>query len=248
VLFWASANILAPLFPNYFASDMKCLIIDDDPLMRDMISHFAGKVDFIEYCIQCSSATDALNLLAGQSFDLIFLDLEMPEISGMELLRHLKVSVPIIIITANPDFALESYEYQVVDYLLKPVTFPRFYKAVQKAQQAEKSGPVAVKPEEIFIKDGHNLVKLVLQEVLYIEAVSNYVSFKTTGKAYLALMSLQKLEESLPENFVRIHRSFMVNIKRIDRVEGNNLFIGNTSLPISNSYKDKLLKKLNLLT
>src|SRR5687768_18407087 len=125
---------------------MKCLIIDDDPLMRDMISHFAGKVDFIEYCIQCSNATDALNLLAGQSFDLIFLDLEMPEISGMELLRHLKVSVPIIIITANPDFALESYEYQVVDYLLKPVTFPRFYKAVQKAQQAEKSGPVAVKP------------------------------------------------------------------------------------------------------
>lgn len=229
---------------------MKCLIIDDDALMRDMISHFAAKVDFIEYCIQCENGADALNLLAVQNFDLIFLDIDMPEISGMDLLRNLPQPVPVIIITSSPEFALESYEYQVADYLLKPVSYARFHKAVQKVYRQEtapKPTPI-LKSEEIFIKDGHNLVKLVLKDVLYIEAVSNYVSFKTTAKNYLALMSLQKLEESLPDNFVRIHRSFMVNINRIDRVEANTILVGEVPLPVSSSYKDKLMAKLNLLT
>ncbi|WP_026462575.1 LytR/AlgR family response regulator transcription factor [Adhaeribacter aquaticus] len=228
---------------------MKCLIIDDDALMRDMISHFAAKVDFIDYCIQCENASDALNLMAIEKFDLMFLDIEMPEISGMDLLRNLPQAIPVIIITSSPDFALESYNYQVVDYLLKPITFARFHKAVQKVYKKEPAPlpKLTPRPEEIFIKDGHNLVKLVLKDVLHVEAVSNYVSFKTATKSYLALMSLQKLEDSLPDNFVRIHRSFMVNINRIDRVEGNTVFIGDVPLPISSSYKDKLLKRLNLL-
>ncbi len=230
---------------------MKCLIIDDDALMRDMIRNYAEKVDFIDYCIQCESAADALSLLAVEKFDLLFLDIEMPDLSGMDLLRALRQPIPVIIITANPEFALESYDYQVTDYLLKPVTYPRFYKAVQKVYEksvANLSPVTAPKPDEIFIKDGHNLVKLVLKEVLYIEAVSNYVSFKTAAKSYLALMSLQKLEDSLPGNFVRIHRSFMINISHINRVEANTIFIGETPLPVSSSYKEKLLNKLNLLT
>lgn len=243
--------ILRPLTSINVCLDMKCLIIDDDALMRDMISHYASKVDFIHYCIQCESAADALNLLALEKFDLLFLDIEMPEITGMDLLRTLQQPISVIIITANPEFALESYDYQVTDYLLKPVTYPRFYKAVQKVYEKSLSKTPALtspKPEEIFIKDGHNLVKLVLKDVLYIEAVSNYVSFKTTAKSYLSLMSLQKLEDSLPANFVRIHRSFMINISHINRVEASTVFIGETPLPISTSYKEKLLNKLNLLT
>ncbi|QHT69358.1 response regulator transcription factor [Rhodocytophaga rosea] len=227
---------------------MKCLIIDDDPLVCDMLSHFVSKVDFLEYSIQCQSGTDALNLLAVESFDLVFLDIDMPEVTGMELIKNINPSIPVIIITSSSEFALESYNYHVIDYLLKPVNYARFYKAVQKAYQIKKSKADS-KPgiEEIFIKDGHNLVKLNLKEVLYIEAVSNYVSFKTATKTYLSLMSMQKLEESLPDNFMRIHRSYMVNIQKIDKIEAGTLFIGDKPLPISNSYKDKLLQKLNLL-
>ena len=229
---------------------MKCLIIDDDPLVCDMISHFVSKVDFIEYSIQCQSGTDALNLLALETFDLVFLDIDMPEISGIDLLQNINASLPVIIITSSPDFALESYNYHVIDYLLKPVNYTRFYKAVQKAfllkKGAHKTDSKPVQ-EEIFIKDGHNLVKLNLKEVLYIEAVSNYVSFKTTAKTYLSLISMQKLEEGLPDKFIRIHRSYIVNINKIDKIEANTLFIGEKALPISNSYKEKLLQKLNLL-
>jgi DNA-binding LytR/AlgR family response regulator len=229
---------------------MKCLIIDDDPLVCDMISHFVSKVDFLEYSIQCQNGTDALNLLSVESFDLIFLDMDMPEIPGTDLIRNINPALPVIIITSSPDFALESYNYHVVDYLLKPVNYTRFYKAVQKVFLLKKAtGKAETKPaqEEIFIKDGHNLIKLNLKEVLYIEAVSNYVSFKTTSKTYLSLMSMQKLEEGLPDKFIRIHRSYIVNINKIDKIEATTLFIGEKALPISNSYKEKLLQKLNLL-
>jgi DNA-binding LytR/AlgR family response regulator len=229
---------------------MKCLIIDDDPLVCDMISHFVSKVDFLEYSIQCQNGTDALNLLAVETFDLIFLDIDMPEIPGTDLIRNINPALPVIIITSSPDFALESYNYHVVDYLLKPVNYTRFYKAVQKVFLLKKAtGKAETKPaqEEIFIKDGHNLIKLNLKEVLYIEAVSNYVSFKTTSKTYLSLMSMQKLEEGLPDKFIRIHRSYIVNINKIDKIEATTLFIGEKALPISNSYKEKLLQKLNLL-
>lgn len=234
---------------------MKCLIVDDDPLVCDMISHFASKVDFVEYTLQCQNGVDALNLLSTQSFDLVFLDIEMPEISGVELLKNLKTSIPVVVITSTPDFALESYNYHVVDYLLKPVTYARFYQAIQKVRQRSATAP---KPEEakpkdklfqdeIFIKDGHDFVKLTLKDVLYLEAMSNYVSFRTTTRAYLSLTSMQKMEESLPDNFVRIHRSYMVNIHKVDKIEAGNVLIGDKYLPISGSYREKLLQKLNLL-
>ena len=244
---------------------MKCLIIDDDALVCDMISHFASKVEFVEYTLQCRSGVDALNLLAVQEFDLVFLDIDMPEVSGMELLQHLKSSIPVVIITSSPEFALESYNYHVVDYLLKPITYARFFQAVQKVRQQTlyKSLPEKSKEsprelpretpreadgrEEIFIKDGHDFVKLVLRDVLYVEAMSNYVAFKTATRSYLSLSSMQKREESLPDNFVRIHRSYMVNVRKIDKIETGNVIIGDKYLPISGSYREKLLQKLNLL-
>ena len=234
---------------------MKCLIVDDDPLVCDMISHFVSKVDFLEYSIHCQSGVDALNRLAVEDFDLVFLDIEMPEVTGMDLLKNIRKGIPVVVITSTPDFALESYNYHVVDYLLKPVSYARFYQAVQKVRQLSAgSGKVPVdqpKPsparEEIFIKDGHDFVKLVLKDVLYLEAMSNYVSFRTTSRTYLSLTSMQKMEESLPHNFIRIHRSYMVNIHKIDKVETGNVVIGDKYLPISGSYRDKLLQKLNLL-
>lgn len=234
---------------------MKCLIVDDDPLVCDMISHFASKVDFVEYTLQCQNGVDALNLLATQSFDLVFLDIEMPEISGMELLKNIKASIPVVVITSTPDFALESYNYHVVDYLLKPVGYARFYQAVQKVRQRWPHTPKSeegkprekVLQDEIFIKDGHDFVKLRLKDVSYLEAMSNYVSFRTPAKTYLSLTSMQRMEESLPDNFVRIHRSYMVNIHKIDKIEAGNVLIGDKYLPISGSYREKLLQKLNLL-
>lgn len=233
---------------------MKCLIVDDDPLVCDMISHFISKVDFLEYSIHCQNGADALNLLAVESFDLVFLDIEMPDISGVELLSNIRETIPIIMITSTPEFALESYNYNVVDYLIKPVTYTRFYKAVQKVYQRRETAlktnqdrPKESALEDIFIKDGHNFIKLTLSEVLYLESMSNYVAFKTAAKTYLSLTSMQKLEDTMPDHFIRIHRSYMVNIRKIDRIETNAVLVGDKQLPISTSYKDKLLQKLNLL-
>jgi len=234
---------------------MKCLIVDDDPLVCDMISHFVSKVDFLEYSIHCQSGVDALNLLAIEDFDIVFLDIDMPEVTGMDLLKNIRKNLPVVVITSTPDFALESYNYYVVDYLLKPVSYARFYQAVQKVRQLSRSivkvpmeqlKPVTAR-EEIFIKDGHDFVKLVLKDVLYLEAMSNYVSFRTSARTHLSLTSMQKMEESLPENFIRIHRSYMVNIHKIDKVETGNVVISDKYLPISSSYREKLLQKLNLL-
>jgi two-component system LytT family response regulator len=229
---------------------MKCLIVDDDPVLCDLISHFVSKVDFLEFSVSCNSGTDALNLLSVEKFDLVFLDIEMPDMTGIEVLQNMKPNIPVIMTTSNKDFALESYNYNVVDYLIKPVNFARFFKAVQKVhEQIQSKKEAENKPgnEEIFLKDGHNLVKLNLHDILFIEAVSNYMSFKTTGKTILSLISMKKLEESLPSNFVRTHRSYIVNINKIDKIEGGNLLIGEKYIPISSSYQEQLFQRLNLL-
>lgn len=226
---------------------MRCLIIDDDPVIRELISDYIAKVDFLEFGIKVANAIDALNLLNAQAFELIFLDINMPEMSGLEFLDNVDTSIPIIMITADKEFALDAYNYNVVDYLVKPISYSRFYQAVKKVQVHHTKKVTTTQNDEIFVKDGHDLVKLNLQEVLYIEAVSNYVSFKTQGKNVLSLLSMKKLEDNLPHYFARIHRSYIVNIRKVDKVESNNLLIDGISLPVSSSYKQALLEKLNLM-
>ena len=226
---------------------MRCLIIDDDPVIRELVSDYIAKVDFLEFGIKVANAIDALNLLNIQAFELIFLDINMPEMSGVEFLDNIDASIPVIMITADKDFALDAYNYNVVDYLVKPISYSRFYQAVKKVQDHLAKKETTTQNDEIFVKDGHDLVKLNLREVLYIEAVSNYVSFKTQTKNVLSLLSMKKLEDNLPDYFVRIHRSYIVNIRKVDKVESNNLLIGSITLPVSSSYKQALLDKLNLM-
>ena len=226
---------------------MRCLIIDDDPVIRELIGDYIAKIDFLEFGIKVANAIDALNLLNVQSFELIFLDINMPEMSGVEFLENIDTSIPVIMITADKDFALDAYNYNVVDYLVKPISYSRFYQAVKKVQAHLAKKGIALQNDEIFVKDGHDLVKLNLQEVLYIEAVSNYVSFKTQEKNVLSLLSMKKLEDSLPDYFIRTHRSYIVNIRKVDKVESTSLVIRSISLPVSNSYKQALLEKLNLI-
>lgn len=226
---------------------MRCLIIDDDPVIRELISNYIAKVDFLEFGIKVANAIDGLNLLNIQTFELIFLDINMPEMSGVEFLDNIDASIPVIMITADKDFALDAYNYNVVDYLVKPISYSRFYQAVKKVQAHLTKKETTPQNDEIFVKDGHDLVKLNLREVLYIEAVSNYVSFKTQEKNVLSLLSMKKLEDNLPNYFVRIHRSYIVNIRKVDKVESTNLIIGSIALPVSSSYKQALLEKLNLM-
>ena len=226
---------------------MRCLIIDDDPVIRELVSDYIAKVDFLEFGIKVANAIDALNLLNVQAFELIFLDINMPEMSGVEFLDNIDASIPVIMITADKDFALDAYNYNVVDYLMKPISYSRFYQAVKKVQAHLAKKGITPQNDEIFVKDGHDLVKLNLREVLYIEAVSNYVAFKTQAKNVLSLLSMKKLEDNLPDYFVRIHRSYIVNIRKVDKVESNNLLIGSITLPVSSSYKQTLLDKLNLM-
>lgn len=226
---------------------MRCLIIDDDPVIRTLISDYIAKVDFLEFGIKVTNAIDALNLLNAQNFELIFLDINMPEMSGVEFLDNVDAAIPIIMVTADKDFALNAFNYNVIDYLVKPISYSRFYQAVKKVQVHLAKKTPSAQNDEIFVKDGHDLVKLNLQNVLYVEAVSNYVSFKTQEKNVLTLLSMKKLEETLPDYFVRVHRSYIVNIRKVDKVESNNLLIGALYLPVSNSYKQTLLEKLNLM-
>jgi len=230
---------------------MKCLIIDDDPVICDMLSHYLEKIEEVEFSLKAHNGIDALNLLNHQQFDFILLDLELPELSGPELLKSIETKLPVILITSSEDFALQSYEYNVVDYLLKPIEFTRFYRAVIKVKnllQTQKPLHSAdEKKNEVFVKDGHNLVKVNLDEVLYLEAESNYISIKTPSRSLLTLVSMKKMEESLPEHFIRTHRSYIVNLHKIDKIENNAIIIGKTIIPVSSSYKETLMKRLNLL-
>lgn len=226
---------------------MRCLIVDDDPLLSDLLEHFVSKVDFLGSVSVCHSALEALSLLRNEQYDLLFLDIEMPEMSGMDLLRALDTDFLVIMVTSHPDFALESYRYTVVDYLVKPLEFPRFFQAVSKARRLYKSSDSSDKVLEVFVKEGRDLVKVDLRSVYYIEAASNYVSFVCEEERRMTHSSMKTLEERLPGNFVRVHRSFIVNAAKIDKIESMSIAIGKRSIPLSARYRERLLQRLTLL-
>ncbi len=240
---------------------MNCIIIDDDKLSRKVVREFVERTDTLNLIDSYESAVDAINALKNidENIELVFLDIEMPDMSGMEFMQSLDNYPQIIIISAKENYALEAFEYDVVDYLLKPVSYSRFFKAITKTikRTNESIGfrytpQVVNSDDEIFIKKNSTLVRLKYNDILFIEALENYVTVATFDEKYTIHFTMKAIEKKLPSiKFKRVHRSYIVNVNTIKGIEDNSVIIqlknGTKLIPIGKSYKENLMKDLNLI-
>lgn len=231
---------------------MNCIIIDDDIMSRRIIEEFVTRTEQLHLLSSYENAVDAINAFNNDDdIDLIFLDIEMPEMSGIDFLETLTNPPQIIIISSKEKYALDAFNYDVTDYLLKPISYSRFFKAINKANVRFKN-KVDPKDDEIFIKKNSALVRLKYEEILWVEALENYVIFNTFKDKYTIHFTMKAIEQKLPSNrFTRVHRSYIVNTRSINVIEDNSVIIktqeGPKSIPIGKSYKDKLLGDINLI-
>ncbi len=228
---------------------LTCVIVEDEPLARNLLTEYVKKVPTLQLIEACSNALKALEVLRNNSVDILFLDVQMPELTGISLLKILQKKPLVILTTAYSEYALEGYELDVTDYLLKPITFERFLKAVDKVTERiqERSKPVTQEitvtsdtktPAFVFIKDGTKLVKVMLADILYVEGLKDYVTIHTKQQKITSLQRLKTLEEQLPSNqFIRIHNSYIVALQAIDIVHKNEVQIGDAALPIGDTYR-----------
>jgi len=233
---------------------MNCIIVDDDSFVRKITEDFVKQTESLDLLHSLSSAMEAVNVLnLNESIDLIFLDIEMPGMTGIEFLNALKTLPQIIIVSSKEKYALTAFEYDVTDYLLKPFNYSRFCKAVQKALERQKKDRLHAKSDEIFIKQSTSLVKLKFSDILWVEAMENYVIINTLDEKYTVHFTMRAIEEKLPlKKFVRVHRSFIINVDSIQSIEDNVIYIKThdkkkNCIPIGKSHKDKLLKELTVI-
>jgi len=229
----------------------RCLVVDDEPIAQQVLAQHIEKVELLELVGKCSNAIEALDMLHKEAIDIMFLDIKMPTMTGFELLKTLQNPPKVILTTAFAEFGVESYEYGVVDYLLKPIPFDRFLKAVNKLLMPEKVQPApqnvpAKEGDLIFFKADKKIYKLYFNEILFIEGSGNYVKVYTAqAKPLMILDKLSELMEKLPsKSFCRVHKSYIVNVQKIKQVEGNRIKFDSKEVPVSATYKkdfDKLL-------
>lgn len=231
---------------------MKCIIVDDEPLAIEILESYVSKIDQLEIAGTFRNAVSAFAFLQQNTIDLIFLDIQMPKLSGIDFLRTLKNPPKVILTTAFRDYALDGFELEVVDYLLKPIPFERFLKAVAKVLH-QPAVPVAAasKPETasadsfVYFKVDKKMIKTRMTDILFIESIKDYVKVKTADKEIITQQKISYLEESLPsELFLRIHRSFIVNVERIDAYSATDVEIGKHFVPIGRNYKNDVMKIL----
>lgn len=224
---------------------MRCLIVDDDPLVCDLLEHFCSKLPLAMEITVSNSGFEAVNLINDHPFDLIFLDYNLPDITGKEILSVVDKKTFVIMITSNKDFAHESYNYdQIIDYLLKPIEYGRFYKSIQKVQSRTESH--VNKEEVFFLKDGNALTKIILKEVFFIRSAGNYLEFVFDERKVMTLMTMKDLVSRLPAIFQRTHRSYIVNTEKVEQVTSDGIKIKDYLIPISETYEKDFMVKLNL--
>jgi DNA-binding LytR/AlgR family response regulator len=232
---------------------MKCLIIDDNKMARMAMKQLVAQVQSLELVAECSDAIEAYNQLTREPIDLLLLDIEMPDMTGIELTKKLGPNNrPLIIFTtAKTDYAVEAFELNVVDYLVKPVTLARFLQALERAKEATESKRQDVKIEAqefVFVKDNGVLKKLNVDDILYLEAMGDYVKVHTGQKFHVLHSTLKAIEEKLPAaKFLRVHRSYIVALNKIDYIQDGSIYIGKASVPLAETYKVMLNKRLNML-
>jgi len=221
-------------------SRTKCLIIDDEELARGLLKTYVEKVDFLELTGSFESPLEALQILKNEAIDLIFLDIQMPDLKGTDFARLVDPKTKIIFTTAYAEYALDGFELNALDYLLKPITFERFLTAVNKLE----SNSSTESQTTITVKSGYDLHKISLEEITHIESDSEYVIFYTGNKKVMSNQSLKSLVRTLPKNFMRVHRSFIVNKNKVTGLKSRDLLLSEIRIPVSDSYFDLVKKEL----
>ena len=229
--------------------ELRCLIVDDEVLAQNVIERYIRNIPTLKLVGKCDNAVEAISFLHNNSVDLLFLDLNMPELSGLDMLKTLQNPPHVILTTAYSEYALESYEYGVIDYLLKPIKLERFIKAVNKVVDLVSStngtNDDYVQPNPIFIKEDNITHAISPNDILYVEAYGNYLKVHLRTKTYVTRLTMQYMIQQLPESiFCRIHKSYIVNKLQISKVVGNILFVDDIELPIGTTYKIDLKKEL----
>jgi len=226
---------------------LNCLIIDDEPLARQQIESYINRVPYLALAGSVRNPVVGKTILDNEAVDLVFLDIKMPQMTGIDFLREYHISQQVILVTAYPEYALDGFELEVTDYLMKPVTFERFLKAVEKAN-AQVNGTDTIKtvkhqPDYLYVKNNQRYEKISLEDILYIESMLNYVNIVTVKKKYTIYSSLKNAEACLPKDkFLRIHKSYIVAVAKIDAIDAGRIDVGGHTLPLSRTNKNEVVK------
>ena len=235
---------------------IRCAVIDDEPWAIALLTDYIKKTDFLDLVFATTNAIEALQKIQQQPVDLVFLDIQMPELTGIQFMKINGGKSRVILTTAYSEYALDGYEHNVIDYLLKPVSFDRFYTAALKAKATIAPTQVATPafipqvvpnntPDFIFVKTDSRIVNVSLSDILYVEGLKDYIAINTTKEKLITLESLKTLEEGLPkQRFLRVHKSYMVAIEKIDSIERSRIFIRDVVIPIGDTYREIFFKAI----
>lgn len=231
---------------------INCVIIDDEPLAREGMSSYVREVDFLRLAGVCENPLELTRLLDQQPVDLLFLDIQMPKMNGLDFLKTVQNPPIVIITTAYPTYAIEGFQLNVLDYLLKPITFDRFFKSVTKAKDyyhliTRPSPSTHTDPAAgyFFIRCGSKYEKIFFNQILYVEGMQNYITLYTEKGKYVTLLYLKNLEENLDaRSFIRVHKSYIVSIDKIEAIEGNEIFIQTHRIPMSRNYREEVIRRV----
>ncbi len=228
---------------------MNCLIVDDDNISRHIIQDYVKRTDFLNLIASCSSAVEAISFIRNENIHLIFLDVEMPEMSGLELIKTLDIKPQIILVTAHEKYAVEAFDVDVTDFIIKPIAYSRFLKAVTKARKEYNVRQIApANMNNIFVKIESRIIKINTKDIIYIEALADYIMIITTADKYIVHSTMKGIENKLPaKDFVRIHRSYIVRLDKIESIDENMLIINKKLLPIGGSFRKNLMEQINLV-
>lgn len=228
--------------------NLRCVIIDDEPIARKGLKEYMQDAPFLQLAGEFDNPLKAADLLAHEKIDLLFLDIQMPKMTGMEFLKTLTHPPMVIFTTAYPQYAVEGFQWNAIDYLLKPFSFERFWKAVSKARGMQEviAQPAATaEPDYFFIKTDNKLVKVLYDDILFVEALQNYVAVYTTSKKYITYLTFHSIESHLPAaRFIRTHKSYIVAASKVESIEGNDITIGTHHVPISRTERETVLQQL----
>ncbi|WP_321343468.1 LytTR family DNA-binding domain-containing protein [uncultured Draconibacterium sp.] len=231
---------------------IRCIIVDDEPMAREILENHLRKIETIEIVASCKNAIEAFNVISSQPVDLVFLDINMPEISGLSFAKSINNAVKVIFTTAYREYAVDGFDLQAVDYLLKPISFGRLMQSINKYlsenQQVVFEEPARIEPEKsesIFVRSDRKMIKINFPEILYIESLADYIKIHLVDKTIVTRETISSIEAKLPQqDFLRVHRSFIVAVKAINSFTTEIIEIGKKQIPVSRSYKEAVLKKL----
>jgi len=242
---------------------LKCIAVDDEPLALDIIEDYISKVPFLELVKRTENAIEALQIVQAGGIDLVFLDVQMPDLTGIQFLKIATGKSNFILTTAYSQYALESYDLNVSDYLLKPIAFDRFYKAVEKVNNLVLKSEVPAAPaplltvsapqastqsvqDFIFVKTEHKIQKIQLDDILYIEGLKDYISIFTKTERVITLQNMKKMEETLPQTqFIRVHKSYIISLDKIESIERSRISIVGKIIPIGDTYREEFFKRID---